>query len=74
MILTNIINQSVALFFIIFPHLNHGIKYPLYITLSSMSTSIISVIFWMNAEKIVDDDGSDDERLEIIKISPQNAD
>lgn len=50
MILTNITNQSVALFFIIFPHLNHGIKYPLYITLCSLGASFISIILWVNAE------------------------
>lgn len=51
MILTNITNQSVALFFIIFPHLNHGIKYPWFVTVGSLSSSFISVIFWINAEK-----------------------
>lgn len=54
MILTNMTNQSVALFFIIFPHLNHGIKYPLYITLTSLGTSFASVILWVNAETIIE--------------------
>lgn len=67
MILTNITNQSVALFFIIFPQFNHGIKYPLFITLSSLGTSLVSVLFWINAEKIIDNDVSDEEKLSIIK-------
>lgn len=52
MILTNITNQSVALFFIMFPHLNNGISYPIYITLSSLGTSFLSVVFWIKAEKV----------------------
>jgi hypothetical protein len=68
MILTNITNQSIALFFIIFPHLNEGIRYPLFITLSSMATSFVSVLFWINAEKIVDDNVADDEEIQIIRI------
>jgi hypothetical protein len=55
MILTNVTNQSVALFFIIFPQFNNGIKYPLFITLSSLAASLISVLFWINAEKIVEE-------------------
>ncbi|MBA3751167.1 MAG: hypothetical protein H0X03_09825 [Nitrosopumilus sp.] len=66
MILTNITNQSVALFFIIFPGLNHGLKYPLFITLSSLATSFISVLFWVNAEKVIDENTSDEEKMNII--------
>ena len=67
MILTNITNQSIAIFFIIFPSLNHGLQYPLYITLSSLATSFISVLFWINAEYVIDDDVSDGETLNIVK-------
>jgi len=67
MILTNITNQSVALFFIIFPQFNHGIKYSLFITLSSLFTSLVSVLFWINAEKVIDDSPTDEENLNILK-------
>jgi hypothetical protein len=65
MILTNITNQSIALFFIIFPHLNKGIRFPLYITLSSLATSFISVVFWINAEKVIDDNPNKEEEINI---------
>lgn len=67
MILTNITNQSVALFFIIFPQFNNGIKYPLFITLSSLATSLISVLFWIKAEVIVDNITIEEENMNSIK-------
>ena len=51
MILTNLTNQSVALFFTIFPDLNHGAQYPLSITMLSMLCNIISIILWVKAEE-----------------------
>ena len=58
MILTNLTNQSVALFFTIFPALNTGIKYPLSITMLSMLCNIISVMIWIKSEpqKVFHDD------------------
>lgn len=50
MILTNLTNQSVALFFTIFPSLNHGAQYPLSITMLSMLCNIVSIILWVKAE------------------------
>src|SRR4029078_7535187 len=50
MILTNLTNQSVALFFTIFSNLNHGVHYPLSITILSMLCNIISVILWVKGE------------------------
>jgi len=51
MILTNLTNQSVAIFFIIFPQLNHGIQYPIFIVICSLILNIISVFLWMKGEK-----------------------
>jgi hypothetical protein len=51
MILTNLTNQSVAIFFSIFSNLNNGIKAPLYITIPSLVLNIISVILWVPGEK-----------------------
>ena len=51
MILTNLTNQSVAIFFSIFPHLNNGLRAPIYITIPSLCFNIISVILWINGEK-----------------------
>lgn len=50
MILTNLTNQSVALFFTIFPSFNTGIQYPIYVTALSMLCNILSVIFWIKCE------------------------
>jgi len=50
MILTNLTNQSVALFFTIFPHLNKGIRYPLSITMLSMFCNVMSIILWVKGE------------------------
>jgi len=50
MILTNLTNQSVALFFTIFPSFNHGIHYPIYVTALSMLCNILSVLFWIKCE------------------------
>jgi Na+/H+-translocating membrane pyrophosphatase len=51
MILTNLTNQSVAIFFIIFPNLNNGIQYPILITVCSLIINIISVLLWMKGER-----------------------
>lgn len=50
MILTNVTNQSVAIFFTIFPRFNHGIQYALYITLPSLACNISSVFLWIKGE------------------------
>ena len=52
MILTNVSNQIVALFFTIFPSLNSGIQYPLWIIIVSLLLNIISVILWIKGESI----------------------
>jgi hypothetical protein len=50
MILTNLTNQSVAIFFIIFPSLNTGIHYPIYLVIPTLILNYISVILWVNGE------------------------
>jgi len=50
MILTGLTNQSVILFFTIFPKLNTGIKYPIYISVFCIICNILSVIFWLKGE------------------------
>ena len=50
MILTNIINQSVAIFFTLFPNLNSGLHYPINITLMSLLCSITSAYFWFKSQ------------------------
>lgn len=50
MILTNLTNQSVAIFFIIFPSLNTGIHYPIYIVLPTLLLNCISVFLWIKGE------------------------
>jgi hypothetical protein len=54
MILTNLTNQSVAIFFAIFPHLNAGIHASIPITILSLAFNILSVVLWINAEKAQD--------------------
>jgi len=51
MILTNITNQSVAIFFSVFPNLNNGLKHPIYFTIPSLLFNIISVALWVCGEK-----------------------
>ena len=60
MILTNITNQSVAIFFTIFPELNHGIQYPLAVTISSLVLNVLSVVLWIKGEKNYTDDSYDE--------------
>ena len=60
MILTNITNQSVAIFFTIFPSLNSGIRYPIYITLLSLVFNVTSVGLWIKGEHNGPDDAQDD--------------
>ena len=50
MILTAVCNPMVGLFFTIFPQLNPGLQYPLWITLSSLGCGVISVVLWMFGE------------------------
>jgi hypothetical protein len=50
MILTVISNPAVALFFTIFPSLNPGIQYHLWVTISSLVLSVSSVICWIAGE------------------------
>ncbi len=69
MILTNLTNQSVAIFFSIFPNLNSGIKYQLNILIPSLLCNILSVILWIKGENKVHD-----SELPLIEeqISPKN--
>jgi len=55
MILTNLTNQSVALFFLFFPELNHGLKYPLSVTMLSLTFNISSIILWVKGEKTIEE-------------------
>lgn len=50
MILTNLTNQSVAIFFSIFPNLNHGIKTSPVFVCISLFFNIISVVLWVKGE------------------------
>jgi len=61
MILTNLTNQSVAIFFVIFPSLNNGIKHPVWIIMISLFFNIVSVCLWIRGEENV-----------IIKKQPGN--
>ena len=65
MMLTNLTNQSVALFFSIFPYLNNGIKAPLYILMPSLALNIISVTLWIYGE----DTNHSDNNLKINEIN-----
>lgn len=62
MILTNLTNQSVALFFVFFPELNHGVKNSLFNTLISVICSCASVYFWFKGETQVP---KKDEKIEL---------
>lgn len=68
MILTNLTNQSVALFFTIFPHLNIGMKYPLYVTMLSLLCNIISVLFWVKGENSIHKEKID-ENTHLLKYN-----
>lgn len=50
MILTNLSNQSVAIFFGIFPQLNHGIKHSIELTVISLTMNVLSVFLWVKGE------------------------
>ncbi|QKF94714.1 hypothetical protein QKU48_gp1256 [Fadolivirus algeromassiliense] len=65
MILTNLTNQSVAIFFTIFPNLNHGLKYSLWVTISSLILNITSVVLWIMGEKNEEIETSDEDLPEI---------
>lgn len=64
MILTNLTNQSVAIFFTIFPKLNHGIKYSFGIIVISLLLNISSVILWIK--------GENNEKVNEINDIPDN--
>ena len=51
MILTNLTNQSIAIFYLIFPALNHGIKHKWYFAVPSLVCNIVSVVLWMKCEQ-----------------------
>ena len=55
MIVTNVTNQSVAIFFAIFPNLNHGIHHPLYIIIICLCCNLVSVVLWIFGEKNIPD-------------------
>lgn len=46
MLANTLIAPTVIVFFTIFPHLNEGIKYPIYITIPAISLNIFSVVLW----------------------------
>lgn len=56
MILTTIMNQSVAIFFTLFPSFNNGLAFPIKITLTSLVLSGISVFLWIKGERNYDPD------------------
>jgi len=49
-ILSGLSNQSVAIFYMIFPHLNNGIVYPLVIALFSIGFNAMGILCWIKAE------------------------
>lgn len=67
MILTNLTNQSVAIFFEIFPNLNHGLKYSPYIVASSLILNVISVILWIKGEVKVEEINNIDKKKDTIE-------
>jgi hypothetical protein len=50
MILTNLTNQSVALFFTLFPQFNNGTKHPISIVIVTIFLNIIAVMLWIKGE------------------------
>lgn len=56
MIATAIVNPSTAIFYTIFPSLNHGLQYPLYIVVPSLVLSILSVILWIKGQNHITTD------------------
>jgi len=68
----------VVIFFYIFPSLNSGVKYNIYVTVASVILNIISIILWTKGEQNVandnqlievpDPDNNPDEIPEEFKI------
>jgi hypothetical protein len=54
MIATAIVNPSTAIFYTIFPDLNPGLKYPIYIVAPALILSILSVILWIKGQNKVE--------------------
>lgn len=50
-VILTLVTPVVGLFFSIFPQLNSGEQYPLYITISSLALSLASTFLWMKGEK-----------------------
>jgi hypothetical protein len=55
MILTNLTNQSVAIFFSVFSSLNTGYKHPPYITIVCLLLNCLSVCLWVKGENNIND-------------------
>lgn len=51
MIITNLTNQVVPLFFAIFPSLNNGVHPPIHIILICIAFNLVSVYLWVHSEK-----------------------
>ena len=66
MILTNVSNQVVALCFTIFPSLNSGIQYPLWVIIISLLLNIVSVVLWIKGESITQTSDNKTEMLELL--------
>jgi len=70
MILTNLTNQSVAIFFSVFPSLNHGIHHATELIVISLTLNVISVFLWVKGEikdkKIIEEES----KINNEKIKP----
>jgi hypothetical protein len=51
MIITNLTNQSVSLFFTIFPSLNSGVHSPFYVVIICIILNTVSIYLWIKGEK-----------------------
>jgi drug/metabolite transporter (DMT)-like permease len=51
MISTSIVNPSTAIFYSVFPDLNPGLDYPLYIMIPALVASLLSVALWIKGER-----------------------
>ncbi len=68
MIITNLTNQVVPLFFAIFPSLNNGVHSPIYIILICILLNLVSVYLWVHSEKHENPNQNSNENTEIPAI------
>lgn len=70
MVTTGLSNQSVTIFFTIFPHLNHGIKYPIFVVILNLYCNIASIFLWVKGETDESDMPSGSEKIKLRMYAP----